>query len=297
MLIRPSIVLFLFILMIACDNNSGKKRELYSDEFKDYWHSGKAEVAVYTLQQSRYGEIRPGQAVLIFVAEDIHEKTHIKLDNPEDDWRKKESVLKLNFTKKFTTGIYPYSMMMSVFSPIYTEAPPLKITASVQEWCGHVFSQLNRRGGKYEINQYSYFESDGDQEFNVDIPDLIEDDIWNRIRLDYKSLPVGEITILPGVLNSRLRHTETEIKNAQSILIDDGDSLHYKISYPGSQTLEISFSKQFPHQILRWEEVFYGSRNDTLRTTATLSKSLHIDYWTKNKNEHHYLRDSLGLED
>ncbi|MEQ8425026.1 MAG: hypothetical protein RIA63_09970, partial [Cyclobacteriaceae bacterium] len=33
-----------------------------TEQFKDYWYAGKAEVNAYNLDQSRYGENRPGKA-------------------------------------------------------------------------------------------------------------------------------------------------------------------------------------------------------------------------------------------
>jgi len=54
----------------------------FADEFAEYWYAGKSEVAVYDLQQSRYGEVRPGTATLIFVTEPFSKKKHVKLDDP-----------------------------------------------------------------------------------------------------------------------------------------------------------------------------------------------------------------------
>jgi alkaline phosphatase len=45
-------------------------------------------------------------------------------------------VLKLNMTREFVTGVYPYNTMLSVFTPVEVEARSPKLTASVTEWCG-----------------------------------------------------------------------------------------------------------------------------------------------------------------
>ena len=87
-------------------------------EFGDYWYQGKAELTSYDLEQARYGEIHPGHAVLIFVTEDFSRSKHVKLDRPQSAGDDAVKVLKLNFMKKFNTGIYPYSMMSSMFTPI-----------------------------------------------------------------------------------------------------------------------------------------------------------------------------------
>jgi len=42
-----------------------------AEEFGAYWYQGKAELTSYTLEQARYGEVHPGEAVLVFVTEDF----------------------------------------------------------------------------------------------------------------------------------------------------------------------------------------------------------------------------------
>ena len=149
------------MLLSGCDekSDSPETNPVYGTrEFRDYWHAGKAELNAYDLNQSRYGEDRAGKAVLIFVTEDLYKKKQVKLDDPSG--RNKINVLKLNFTKKFITGIYPYSMMLSVFTPVNREREPssIKATMSSQEWCGQVFTQVNLRGNRYIIKSHSYFE-------------------------------------------------------------------------------------------------------------------------------------------
>lgn len=269
------------------------------DVFKAYWYAGKAEIASYRLNQSRYGENHLGSAVLIFVTEDLSKTKQVKLDNPEKAGNDKVNVLKLNFTKKFVTGIYPYSMMLSVFTPVNHRKLPhsLKATMSSQEWCGHTFTQLNLKKNLFEVVSYSYFEQDGDSQFTV--PDaLLEDELWNVIRLDPDQLPTGEVKILPGMFHSRLNHTELTPRKA---VIDKSvtDSLiNYSLHYPSEgRTLRIQVEKEFPHKILGWAEELTGSDGKEMQTTAVLDKVLWIDYWTKNKNKYLSLRDSLGLTD
>jgi hypothetical protein len=85
---------------------------------KTYWFDGKAEVASYRLSQNRYTELHDGQAVLIFVSEDFSKSKQVKLDNPSKSGYDKVSVLKMNMTKTFLTGIYPYSIINSVIYPV-----------------------------------------------------------------------------------------------------------------------------------------------------------------------------------
>lgn len=287
-------------LLCQCDqpatSQGGKQTQpLYEqEEFKKYWYSGKAEVNSYTIDQARYGENHPGKAVLIFVTEDFSKKKQVKLDEPEKSVEDKVSVLKMNLTKNFVTGIYPYSMMLSSFVPVsQNQFPnPLKITMSSQEWCGHVFSQMNLAGKKYKVDSYSYFEQEGDNHFSLD-KTLLEDEFWNRIRLDPDHLPDGKFTLLPGLFHTRLKHAELKASEVTGLKSTQGDTVTYTVTYP-DRRLSIFFQTTFPHKILGWEEEFQ-ERGKNAFTKATLDKSIYIDYWTKNKNEFQFLRDSLGL--
>jgi hypothetical protein len=275
-------------------NASGKVYE--SNAFKEYWYAGKAEINSYRLSQSRYGERREGSAVLIFVTEDFSKQKQVKLDEPSKAKSDKVNVLKLNFTKNFITGIYPYSMMKSVFTPVVRHEYPnsLKVTMSSQEWCGHVFTQLNLRGKEYELKSYSYFEQEGDVTTNM-TKLLLEDEIWNIIRLDHQSLPVGDIEVIPGLFFTRLNHVDLKPQHAVASRSEADDLITYTLDIPTLQRkLAIEYEKTFPYKIVRWHEEFQ-ERGKKQHTSAVLDRTLVTDYWTKNKNEFQYLRDSLNL--
>ena len=286
---------FLVVMAGGCQQDSGEKN-YQQDQFKEYWYAGKAELNSYRLIQSRYGEPREGSAVLIFVTENFSKAKHVKLDDQSADANGKVNVLKLNFTKNFTTGIYPYSMMASVFTPVDREEFPntLKASMSVQEWCGHVFTQLNLASNKFNVNSYSYFEQEGDANFSLRRT-LLEDEIWNIIRLEPTALPTGNFDLIPGLMFTRLSHMELKIERAEGSLSQSGNSWSYILSVPGqNRTLTIQFERSFPHKILGWKEQFM-EREMMQENIATLDKTLITDYWTKNKNQFQYLRDSLNL--
>ena len=305
-------ILLLLVLFSACKENAkdsenislaGNDKEMsepksvktpLSEEFKEYWYSGKAEITSYKLEQARYGELRDGNAVLIYVTEPFLADKQVKADqsNPNN-----VSVLKLNSTKKFLTGIYPYSIMNSSFYPVSDNQHAIKLTASVQEWCGQVFTQLNNRD-KFEIKSFSYFESEGDQTITLDKTHL-ENEIWNKIRINPNNLPAGNIKIVPSMEYLRLAHKPLKAYDAKAELNTKTDLYTYNINYPElERTLEISFSKSFPHTIENWSETYksgFGPNAQTLTTKATKIKTLKRAYWQENKNSDVFLRDSLGL--
>ena len=265
-----------------------------SEEFKDYWYSGKAEITSYQLIQERYGELREGTTVNIFVSEDFLPDAQVKANNSSEN---NLSVLKLNQMKNFNTGIYPYSIMTSTFSPISNTGHALKVSNSVQEWCGQVYMQLNNRSD-FEIESHSYFEGEADQ--NLTLPKTwLENELWNLIRINPEELPTGDVMVIPSFEYLRLRHKKIKQHNAFASL-KQGDSITiYTLNYPDLQRqLMLFFHSSFPYEIEKWEEVNAADQNDTIRlkTTALKLKRMRTDYWNKNRNEFAYLRDSLGLK-
>lgn len=289
----------LSILLISCEENveqntpvsksviSEEKNRDLSEAFKAYWYDGTAEITSYQLTQERYGELRDGKAVTIFVTEDFLPEAQVKANQKNETTI---SVLKLNQTKNYITGIYPYSVMTSVFSPVNTEGHPLKITHSVQEWCGQAYVQLNNRE-QYIITQHSYFEGEEDQNFTME-KSWLEDELWNLIRLNPKELPEGTIGVIPSFESSRMTHNPLKIENAVGKITKNDTLSTYTLSFTESKrSISINFNDRFPFEIESWKETHANG----LITEAKKLKTIKTNYWNKNKVINESLRDSLLL--
>ncbi|MEC3964752.1 septum formation inhibitor Maf [Flagellimonas halotolerans] len=304
-------MLTLFLLMSCSDKNkttengetvSNKKsktlktepKQPLTDNFKNYWYAGDAEITSYQLNQARYGELREGNAVLIYVTEPFLPKKQVKADNSSPE---NISVLKLNATKNFLTGIYPYSIMSSTFYPVYDNQHAVKTSLSVQEWCGHVYAQINNRE-KFKFTSHSYFEGEADQEFSME-KSFLENEIWTKIRINPENLPQGEISMIPSLEFLRLRHKEMKAYTANATISSKDGITTYTISYPKlERKLIIKFMADFPFSIESWTEEFksgFGSDAKMLTTSASKIKTLKTAYWSQNENKNLILRDSLGL--
>ncbi|MEM9218313.1 MAG: hypothetical protein AAGD25_28725 [Cyanobacteria bacterium P01_F01_bin.150] len=271
-------------------------------EFGDYWYKGEAEITSYSLEQARYGEIHNGQATLVFVTEPFSKRKQVKLDYPDQNRNDEVSVLKLNTTKKFNTGIYPYSMMSSIFSPVDLAQYPhaLKLTTSSQEWCGQTFLQLNNQDQSYEVDARSYFEQEGDERLSLD-KTWLEDELWTRLRMNPDALPVGKVSMIPSTFYTRLRHTDIGAVEAIATFTNDATNPQlktYTLEYPSqSRTLSIYFESSFPYAIQGWEESYpsgFGA-SKMLTTKATAINRIMSDYWAHNRNADLPLREELGL--
>jgi hypothetical protein len=232
----------------------------------------------------------------VFVTEPFLRDKQVKYEH--GDKTNSLSVLKLNFTRKFYTGIYPYSLMTSVFTPVdYKNLRTLKVTSSSQEWCGHTFTQMNLRNNKYDVLVRSYFQDESDQNFDISQA-WLEDELWTRIRLAPETLPTGNVEIVPGLQFVRLWHKNAKPAKASASLTQQGNQKLYTIDYPElKRQLKIRFESNFPHEIVSWEETQPGGFGGSapLTTKATKTKSILLDYWNHNGNEDSRFRKELGL--
>ncbi|TAE34035.1 MAG: hypothetical protein EAZ91_01630 [Cytophagales bacterium] len=270
--------------------------------FLEYWFAGKAEISSYRLEQAQYGALNPGSAVLIFVTEDFRTDTQVKSESP-DTRDKSTPVLKTNLVRKCLTGIYDYSMFTSVFTPIETAKFPrtLKVSTSVQEWCGHSYVQLNLRNTGYAVSSRSYFENEATEDYSVGVA-LLEDELWNRIRLSPDKLPTGDVSVVPSSASGRLRHRKLDPLPATAQMgpysgnAFAGAGLQaYTLTYTGDGTrLMVVFEGAFPHRIVGWEETV-KQKDKLLTSRAVLQKTILSDYWNHNAPGDSVLRKELGL--
>lgn len=296
-------IIFTILFLSACmgRNDQANQEKYYSNnstkEFNEYWYSGNAELNSYALEEARYGEIRNGEAVLIFVTEDFLTEKQVKKESKTEAHH--TSVLKLNYIKKFTTGIYDYSLMSSIFSPVKQDQLtfPIKVSTSSQEWCGHSWMQLNETAQHYHLQAYSYFEKESDVNRLLN-KTLTEDGLWNQIRLNPKLIPQGEVQIIPSTQYLRLSHKDSKAYLAEINIIEENDSLQKQtltINYPElGRRLSITFEKAFPHRILTWtENKMSGGKQ--LQTNARLKVSLKSPYWNQNKLSDSTYRKELNI--
>ena len=296
---RQFLVSFCLLSLLMLSSSYVLMDQPYQEDppsFEDYWLKGNGEVNSYSLKQIRYGEVHEGEAVLTFSAEDFSRSKQVRLDFPEKAGSDAVKVLKVNQIRKFSTGIYDYSILQSAFTPIDLEKYPnsMKVTTSIQDWNGHVYSQLNLRPYQFILQLLSYFESEGDQEFQLEKA-LLEDEIWNLIRIDPKALPEGNIQIIPSMITARLRHYALGVEDARAKLDSGKKTSTYEIDFIDSdRKLKITFQTEFPHVIEGWEEE-YKEAGKKLTTTATLKKTMQIEYWHRHFNSDRKLREELEL--
>lgn len=141
---------------------------VFGDAFWNHWGDGRGELAGYDLTFPRYGELRRGVAVAVFVTETFSSSLRVKADPGKHPASDEFPVMKLNLIESFPTGIYDYNLFTSSFIALagvngLPAGAPAKVSFSAQEWCGHVYSQLLFDRSAVRQVLHSYFDGEADR--------------------------------------------------------------------------------------------------------------------------------------
>ena len=270
-----------------------------STSFRSTWFDGTAELSGYRMTIARYGELRTGELVLTYVTEPMNRRTRIKDDDaPPAD---RIDVLKLNANLTFLTGIYPYSVMTSVFSPIDDWGPsaqrfaPVKITLTAQEWCGHVFHALWPGSQAVAEELASYFTNEGETTRRVPLATgaVYEDALLIQLReLDGAFAGGGtwEGALIPSLW--RLRRAHVPLAAVQATITResterDGAPITRFILLAGSYRRTFEVERAGSKRILGW------STSDG--EEARLLDTARLPYWQLNHAGDVTYRRRLGL--
>lgn len=237
--------------------------------------------------------------VLIYVTEEMNKKTLIKDDTGMVPASDKEVVLKLNNSLRFQTGIYPYSVLTSVFSPVGSSGrerfAPVKISFSAQEWCGHVYTTLKPEVDRFMEETRSYFSTEGDRTMHVKTEPftLYEDALLIQLReLDGPFEGGGDWSghVVPCAWRTRRAHRPPAPVPATITRTDadrDGTPVTRFVLSMGDYTRTFDVERADPHRVLGWRT----SEGEV----ATLLGSTRLAYWQLNDvGQESYLRE-LGL--
>ena len=201
---------------------------------------------------------------------------------------------------KFQTGIYPYSVMTSVFSPTdrlkeREDFAPVKIAFSAQEWCGHVYSKLHPENGRLRQVIYSYFASEGERKSSTKTPKntLYEDALWIQLRELDGPFADGKSWrghLVPSVWRTRKRHRKVVAVPAtihRTLATWSGKPVTRFIVKTASFSLSVDVETVAPRRILHWK----GSDGEE----ATLLKTTRLPYWRLYKIGDQAYLSKLGL--
>lgn len=271
--------------------------------FWKHWGDGQAEISTYKLTMPRYGEMREGQAVLIYVTEDMSERLRVKAEPGNHPASDVFPALKLNHVRSFQAGIYDYRLMTSTFTRVAPGFPVAKISFTSQEWCGQVYHQLLPRGARIESVSHSYF--DGEADASVALPmrpgGLFEDQLWIVLRDLLGESAVGgarTMPLLPSLWSARGEHkplawttARIDTPPATSVVKTAAGNFTVRtttVKIEGGRTLVFEIEAEGARRIVRWRS--------TDGETGEIMASKRLPYWKLNAKAGESELAGLGLK-
>ncbi|MBD2699770.1 hypothetical protein IC229_03920 [Spirosoma sp. BT702] len=246
-----------------------------------YWAGNLLEVNTYRLEQAYKGVLNAGEATLVFTVESILPNTLSPADNDENAIL----TLKSNLTRRFGRGTSDGSFVTSVLTPVHNPIFPntLVVNTSKQLWEGYGHQQLTYRDNAYQVQTQPSDTKEADQPQSL-VKTRLEDELWNRIRLEPDKLPTGEIQLIPGTAITQLRNIPLKTLPAKATLADYEGVLYpgkflksYILEYPtDDRTMVFVFEGKFPHKIVGWEEE-YRTQDNLLTSRAVLVNTVQTD--------------------
>lgn len=273
--------------------------------FYNTWGDGKGEVNTYHVVEERYGELRDGHAVLVFVTEELNRDTYVKVESDATPADNRMYVVKMNRLLRFATGLYDYAAMTTVFSVADSHLghhpfQAARATLTEQDWCGQVYQRTDLRSDGWHRDYFSYFEREGEQHDVLPAKDTdLEDNLWIWIReLDGEVIPPGgayETRLIPSAWTLRKIHRPAELESVriekgirESFTTDLGAHEAYRWSWTAAgRTTSAWIEADGAHRILGWE--------DSLGGHGRLAKSERLVYWQEHDNADTNVRERFRL--
>jgi hypothetical protein len=280
----------------------------HGPEFWKVWGDGMAEMNGYDLTYPRYGQLRKGSAVAIFVTETFSKSARVKSEPGRHSRADEFPVMKLNLVRDYQTGVYDYNDMVSVFAALADVdgrpyGLPTKVSFTSQEWCGHVYSHvLFGRERAWHVS-HSYFDGEADSARDIPFegPASSEDALWlwaRGIVPPYNGPgPARKYPMLSSLETARAKHVPLQVVAVE--LSTDVKSQVVRV--PAGQfeaqvrTARLSdgvvrryfVEKAAPHRLLKWE-ASSGER-------AELLGSSRMKYWEMNREGGEQALKQMGL--
>jgi hypothetical protein len=283
-------------------------------DFGPYWHDGNAEIDGYRLTVLRYGKQRVGQGVQIYVTEPFSVAKHVKVDDPARNPADTFDALKLNFVRRFQTGIYDYHTMVSLFSRSQ-DFSPVKVAFTSSEWCGAVYDEMTFTGRRLSRRFSSYFEDESaSQSDDVPRDGVVEDNLFILLRgLRGAYLNPGEkrsVSLLPSPFYTRLTHqrpawtgaTVERLARTESVRVPAGTFRVdvYVVNAADGRKGRFLIERDYPHRVIRWawkaapsseRQAWLGGID-----SGELTGSARLPYWKLHDADDESYLKRLGLK-
>ena len=237
-----------------------------------FWGDGKAEVAVFTATEKRYGTLRETEIRHILVRENFAADELVKAD----DWRAPGTypVIKLNQVITVPTGTYRYDQGHSSFWR-QSDGALIKFASTTNDSCGLSYKQGNRSPGGWRYRAFTYWEDMSEVSTYAKSPQgaLTYDELPFKLRtLDFGNVTSFEAPLMESVIDSKADKLEWE--SASFTVNQQPNSWQVSVKHSRG-TDSFSFDRASPHALQSWQR-WDGSN-------LTRTNLVRLPYWKLNQ--------------
>ncbi len=214
-----------------------------------YWGDGKAELAVFSAKEERYGTVRDTEVRHILVREDFAAAEQVKAD----DWQAPGTykVIKLNQVITVPTGTYRYDQGHSAFWRV-RDGQLIKFASTTNDSCGLSYKQGNFTDGAWRYRAFTYWEgmSEVDTTANPPRDALAYDELPFKLRtLDWGKTTLFEAPLLESVIDSKADALVWAPAAFAIQRVPDG----WRVTVSHARgTDRLTFDRASPHALKRW---------------------------------------------
>lgn len=244
------------------------------------WGDGKAEVAVFTAREKRYGTLRDTEVRHIVVREDFAPQEQVKAD----DWQAPGTyrVLKLNQIITVPTGTYRYDQGHSSFWRV-VDGSLIKFASTTNDSCGLSYKQGNLAHERWTYRAFTYWQGMSEVTATAVPPSdaLTYDELPFKLRtVDFGNVTLFEAPLMESVIDAKADQLAWAPAAFAVERTPDGWRVTVKHERGSDQ---FTFDRAYPHALKFWSR-WDGSRLER-------KQLIRLPYWQLNQpGDERYLR-------
>ena len=271
------LLLFSALLLTACGNerptvsNSPSLRApVFDAEFRKQWDDGESETSSYDTLRLRGGVLRKAAATAIVRRANYSEDERVPIETAKGAPTDLFPVIQMSWIERYAQGLNNCEEMTTsalALAPVdgHVAGAETKVDFSLQSWEGQLFHQLLFDATGVRSHQYSYFESEGDEQITLPYPGngISGDALWFWARhMAAPALRAGEnrsVMLLPSLRDARSQHRALTWKRATLTRSADQTMLAgkpvdaFSLTREDGATETFLVQAEFPFRVQHWE--------------------------------------------
>ena len=278
-------VLFACVLLWACGSERPAvvstptlRPPVFDAAFRQQWDDGASEISSFETVRFRGGALRKGTATSIVRRANYSEDERVPIENGRPVPADLFPVIQMSWIERYSKGLDNCEEMTTsalALAPVDGRVAGMetKVDFSLQSWEGQLFHQLLYDATGVRSHQYSYFESEGDEQITLPYPGdgISGDALWFWARhMAAPVLKAGEqrrVSLLPSLRDARSQHhaltwrRATLTHSSDHKLFGGKQAEVFRVHTEDGLTETFDVEPDLPYRVLHWENSL-GERAD-----------------------------------